>query len=296
MWLKGKIQNIAEHTFFLLPQFQGVKYLQILSRERRVLVAAVQCSYPYDLNDNIQVIVIKIQWPKSLGGVKFAINEIYMLHEIQQLRKISPQHKGIKHIVQPYTPPPVPINMSGYLSVCAMECVVGFDLFEIMNGLGTAVKYTFFQKCSLQIAQGIAFLHKHNIVHRDIKLDNIVIEMHSHRAVLIDVAFACYCNDDDLLDTHPGSLHYSAPELYMRWPYNGKRTDVYAFGVVLHCMLTCTYPFDESSQFQIDLLFSPPDLSWCHNIKLKRLLTMLLYKHSHSRPDIETVIEQLSAT
>ena len=95
-----------------------------------------------------------------------------------------------------------------------------------------------------QIIAAISYLHTNNIVHLDIKLENILV---GPTLVLADFEFAKSCKPGQLLTEFVGSPHYSAPELVNRAPYDPYRSDIYSAGVVLYALGHGFLPFGGST-------------------------------------------------
>lgn len=72
-----------------------------------------------------------------------------------------------------------------------------------------------------QIINAVAFMHEINIVHRDLKLDNILIDENSDDLIkLIDFGFATACNKDQKIVVQCGTTHYMCPDLVKKNPVN----------------------------------------------------------------------------
>ena len=94
-----------------------------------------------------------------------------------------------------------------------------------------------------QIIAGIHYCHSNNVVHRDIKVENILLD-HNGRVKLADFGFSTFFAPGELMDTWCGSPQYCAPELYLAKLYEGPDVDIWSLGVVLY-VLVCGYlPFD----------------------------------------------------
>ncbi|VDO73180.1 unnamed protein product [Haemonchus placei] len=94
-----------------------------------------------------------------------------------------------------------------------------------------------------QIVAAVSHMHKNNLVHRDIKAENI---MFSAPGVvkLVDFGFSCMLpSAAEQLKTFCGSPPYAAPELFRDESYNGPKVDIWALGVLLHFMLIGVTPF-----------------------------------------------------
>uniref|UniRef100_A0A183E9X3 non-specific serine/threonine protein kinase n=1 Tax=Gongylonema pulchrum TaxID=637853 RepID=A0A183E9X3_9BILA len=86
------------------------------------------------------------------------------------------------------------------------------------------------------------FEHSKNIVHRDIKSENVIFSKPGW-IKLADFGFSCQVYPNDKLSTFCGSPPYAAPELFKGEEYAGLNVDVWALGVLLYFMLVGTTPF-----------------------------------------------------
>ena len=93
----------------------------------------------------------------------------------------------------------------------------------------------------LQVTEGLEYMHNQNIVHRDIKLENVLFDQ-SHNAKLIDFGFSVYAKDKKLR-MFCGTPSYMAPEIVKRGEYRGKPVDMWSLGVVLYACLCGCFPF-----------------------------------------------------
>lgn len=94
-----------------------------------------------------------------------------------------------------------------------------------------------------QTLSGLAELHKHSIVHLDLKLENLVLD-YKLRVKIAD--FGCARVQINKAFTKPcGSYAYGAPELISGQLYYGKKTDVWSMGVILFAMVVQRLPFSD---------------------------------------------------
>ena len=93
-----------------------------------------------------------------------------------------------------------------------------------------------------QIILGLQFIHNHNIVHRDIKLDNILIDL-DNKIKICDFGVSKRVVNNDKMFDHCGTPTYIAPEILRNKGYEGYGVDVWSSGVVLYAMLSGTVPF-----------------------------------------------------
>ncbi|CAJ0586732.1 unnamed protein product, partial [Mesorhabditis spiculigera] len=93
-----------------------------------------------------------------------------------------------------------------------------------------------------QIVSAVHHMHSREIVHRDIKAENVMFSAPGH-VKLVDFGFSCHTPGTVELATFCGSPPYAAPELYRDKSYNGLMVDIWALGVLLYFMLVGITPF-----------------------------------------------------
>lgn len=129
----------------------------------------------------------------------------------------------------------------------------------------------------LQLAQGLAALHRLDILHRDIKPDNLHLGEDGKLRILdLGVAVCPDLHDAAAATETPGTPSYMAPEL-LRGEAASWSTDLYAAGVTLYHLLTRRYPYGEVEAFQHPRFGDPtpasryrPDLpAWLDHLLLK---------------------------
>ncbi|RUO95298.1 kinase-like domain-containing protein, partial [Jimgerdemannia flammicorona] len=100
----------------------------------------------------------------------------------------------------------------------------------------------------LQLVDAVEWLHERNVVHRDLKLENVLVTDRTNPSTtnlkLTDFGLARVIDPaNPTLTTRCGSEEYAAPEIIKNQGYDGRRTDVWALGIILYAMLVGELPF-----------------------------------------------------
>lgn len=82
------------------------------------------------------------------------------------------------------------------------------------------------------------------VVHRDLKLENILVDAQLNLKIA-DFGFASY-KSIDTLQSYRGTMTYMAPEIKEGKPYNGRQVDVFSLGVILFIIVQGIFPFKEA--------------------------------------------------
>ncbi|KAI9302327.1 kinase-like domain-containing protein [Cunninghamella echinulata] len=98
-----------------------------------------------------------------------------------------------------------------------------------------------------QITSALDYMHRNSIVHRDLKIENILIDKSGRKIKIIDFGLSNLFCPERQLTTYCGSLYFAAPELLRATPYKGPEVDVWSLGVVIYVMVTGSVPFDDKS-------------------------------------------------
>jgi serine/threonine protein kinase len=93
-----------------------------------------------------------------------------------------------------------------------------------------------------QIISGIQYLHTKNIYHRDIKLENIIID-EKNNVKIIDFGFGTMNVSSKLLNFFCGTPSYMPPEIVKKRDYLGSSADIWSIGVLLYTLVCGSFPF-----------------------------------------------------
>ena len=94
-----------------------------------------------------------------------------------------------------------------------------------------------------EILNGVKACHDNKIVHRDLKLENILLT-DEFKVKIADFGFAIKIKDNEKLKTILGTPTYQAPEILLKKPYDGIKVDIFSLGVILFILVTGIKPFE----------------------------------------------------
>lgn len=132
----------------------------------------------------------------------------------------------------------------------------GMDLFEFIDRQRRHIEEPLACYIFRQIVSAVSFLHSNNIVHRDIKDENIVINEKFH-IKLIDFGSAAYVTKGKKFATFCGTLDYCSPDVLLGNKYFGPELDVWTCGIALYTLVFCENPFLDAEE-TIECILRPP--------------------------------------
>ncbi|XP_076842935.1 protein kinase C delta type-like [Brachyhypopomus gauderio] len=156
-----------------------------------------------------------------------------------------------------------------------MECLNGGNLmFHMkMKGRFDLDRTTFY---AAELVCGLQFLHGKGVIHRDLKLDNVILDRDGH----IKIADFGMCKENvfghNLATSYCGTPHFIAPEILLEEPYSFS-VDWWSFGVLVYVMLTGQPPFIGDDEEEIlesvrsDTPLFPLSITWNARKMLIRL-------------------------
>uniref|UniRef100_A0A915CGS2 Protein kinase domain-containing protein n=1 Tax=Parascaris univalens TaxID=6257 RepID=A0A915CGS2_PARUN len=136
----------------------------------------------------------------------------------------------------------------------------GMDLFEFIDHQPKLdeplISYIF-----RQIVSALAYLHASNIVHRDVKDENVIIDQ-NFCCKLIDFGSAAYFGKDIVFSTFCGTMEYCSPEVLSGNKYRGPELEMWSLGILLYTLVYFENPFrspQETVQAEIELPWDVSD-------------------------------------
>jgi serine/threonine-protein kinase SRK2 len=195
---------------------------------------------------------------KDIGSGNFGVaklvrdvktNELFAVKFIERGQKIDEHvqreimnHRSLRH---PHIVRFKEVLLTPTHLAIVMEYAAGGELFERICNAGRFSEDEarfFFQ----QLISGVSYCHSMEICHRDLKLENTLLDgSTAPRVKICDFGYS----KSSVLHSQPkstvGTPAYIAPEVLSRKQYDGKIADVWSCGVTLYVMLVGSYPFEE---------------------------------------------------
>ncbi|VDK81657.1 unnamed protein product, partial [Onchocerca ochengi] len=126
--------------------------------------------------------------------------------------------------------------------ILVMEYASGGELYDYVSTFGSLPEPEA-RRIFRQITSAILYCHKHKVAHRDLKLENILLDA-DNNAKIADFGLSNYFSDKTLLNTFCGSPLYASPEIINGTPYRGPEVDCWSLGILLYTLVYGSMPFD----------------------------------------------------
>ena len=143
-----------------------------------------------------------------------------------------------------------------------------------------------------QISGAVYYAHSMHCVHRDLKLENILLDKNGN-AKLTDFGFTRECMTKTTLETVCGTTVYMAPELIERRTYDGFKIDIWSLGVILYTLITGYLPFDDDDEAKTKWKIVNEEPKYDAKVipdDARDLISRLLAKNPGERPSLSQVL------
>lgn len=133
-----------------------------------------------------------------------------------------------------------------------LEYMQGKDLFDYIAKRGYSLPEERAKFVIYQILQGVKYLHRFGIVHRDLKLENIMMSNSTDRAIpkIVDFGLSKIIGPNETATEPFGTLGYVAPEVLKKQPYSFS-CDMWSIGCILYALISGSLPFDNNNQKEL---------------------------------------------
>lgn len=160
---------------------------------------------------------------------------IRIRREVQIMSSV--QHPNIIHIYEVFE--------NREKMVLVMEFAAGGELYDYLSERKVLTEDEA-RRVFRQISTAVYYCHKHKICHRDLKLENILLDENGN-AKIADFGLSNVFDEQRLLATFCGSPLYASPEIVKGTPYQGPEVDCWSLGVLLYTLVYGAMPFDGSN-------------------------------------------------
>lgn len=158
--------------------------------------------------------------------------------EVYIMRKI--RHKNVVQFIGACTKPP---------NLCIVtEYMTGGSVYDFLHNQKGHFDVPAVLKIAILVSKGMNYLHENNIIHRDLKSANLLMDENGIVKVS-DFGVARVQNKSGVMTAETGTYRWMAPEVIEHKPYNHK-ADVFSFGIVLWELLTRKLPYANLTPLQ----------------------------------------------
>ncbi|KAI8916037.1 kinase-like domain-containing protein [Gorgonomyces haynaldii] len=207
------------------------------------------------VKDNIKMACKIVPKPLRESGPEYMIGPTSNLREIPLVVGKDRRHQDNERIVREIAlsmvlrhPNIVQLNhviITKHHYYLFFDLVQGTQLLDFIISHGK-LSEKLARKFMRQIVSAVEYCHSNSIVHRDLKIENILIDKKG-QVKLIDFGLANFYQSEQLLSTFCGSLYFAAPELLSAKKYVGPEVDIWSLGVIFYVLVCGKVPFDDAS-------------------------------------------------
>eukprot|EP01012_Entosiphon_sulcatum_P019422 TRINITY_DN242_c0_g1_i2.p1 TRINITY_DN242_c0_g1~~TRINITY_DN242_c0_g1_i2.p1 ORF type:complete len:325 (+),score=56.26 TRINITY_DN242_c0_g1_i2:35-1009(+) len=175
------------------------------------------------------------------------VDRAFMISNADERKRIEREVRILSVLEHPYLMKLHEVIEAKDMRYIVLEYLPGGELYDYMLKQGGKLPIDQVFRFFFELVIAISFMHRNSIVHRDIKMENLILDATGNIKVA-DFGMACSVPPGVLLEESVGSPHYACPEIVKGVKYNGFQADIWSMGVVLFVLLTGTLPFVADSR------------------------------------------------
>jgi len=221
-------------------------------------------------------------------GVRVAVKQIPKGQDLlPQLTREIHHHRRLHHphIMQLYEV----LATESWVWLVSELCAGG-ELYEYLVERGT-LSESESRRIVGQLVLAIAHCHERGIVHRDLKLENVLLDGQLN-VKLGDFGFTREFERGKLLETFCGSTGYAAPEMLQGLKYAGEPVDIWSIGIILYTLLCGELPFDDDDEEVMKRKICHSDIIFPDHVssEARSLVQMILDRDPTTRPRVHDIL------
>jgi len=205
--------------------------------------------------------------------------------EVYIMRKV--RHKNVVQFIGACTKPP---------SLCIVtEFMAGGSVYDYLHKQRGVFKPPALLRLAIDVSKGMNYLHQNNIIHRDLKTANLLMD-ENEVVKVADFGVARVKVQSGVMTAETGTYRWMAPEVIEHKPYDHK-ADVFSFGIMLWELLTGKVPYEYLTPLQAAVGVVQkglrPTMPKNANPKLAALIERCWKQDPTERPDFSEILEIL---
>ncbi|XP_057490034.1 serine/threonine-protein kinase STY46-like isoform X1 [Actinidia eriantha] len=182
-------------------------------------------------SQDVAIKVLKDEYLNEDARREF-VQEVYILRRVR--------HKNVVQFIGACTRPPCICIVTEFMS--------GGSVYDFMHKQKGIFKLPALLKVAIDVSKGMNYLHQNNIIHRDLKAANLLMDENEVIKVA-DFGVARVQTPSGVMTAETGTYRWMAPEVIEHKPYD-RKADVFSFGIVLWELLTGKLPYEHLTPLQ----------------------------------------------
>ncbi|KAL6655135.1 hypothetical protein ACP70R_005961 [Stipagrostis hirtigluma subsp. patula] len=228
-----------------------------------------------------QDVAIKVLKPERINADmqrEFA-QEVYIMRKVR--------HKNVVQFIGACTKPPNLCIVTEYMS--------GGSVYDYLHKHKGVFKLPALLGVAIDVSKGMSYLHQNNIIHRDLKTANLLMDVNGTVKVA-DFGVARVKAQSGVMTAETGTYRWMAPEVIEHKPYDHK-ADVFSFGILMWELITGKIPYEYLTPLQAAVGVVQkglrPTIPKNTHAKLAELLQKCWQQDPAQRPDFSEILETL---